>query len=245
MNEDLFFTYDGYKEVIKKISEKWILKSFESASGITQNENVAIIRHDVDFSIKSAYTLAQNELDMNVTSTYLFRVCSDTYNVCSRINRNMLVELSENGFEIGLHYDPQIYDNGLANIDNEVKILEDIIGKKISVVSFHNPSIKGEIPKVNNFISTYNPIFFNTDNYFSDSCKSFRGKSIDNFINEKHIGIVQFLFHPLHYNNRNKKYGDIFFDFIKDFAIDIDNEYSVNKTYAKEGNILINKMDKL
>ena len=59
----------------------------------------------------------------------------------------MLLEMANSGFEIGLHFDPTVYDNIPSNefkikVDMEANILEFITNQKVKSISLHNPSIR-------------------------------------------------------------------------------------------------------
>jgi hypothetical protein len=78
------------------------LRDFAGQPGI-------IMRHDVDLDIVPAYRLAQIEKDAGIRASFFFLMSSDTYNPASGTNRALLRDMAEEGFEIGLHFDPTIY----------------------------------------------------------------------------------------------------------------------------------------
>lgn len=58
-----------------------------------------------------AHRLAKVERESDICSTcYILTTCP-TYNVPDPANRNLLRELNDWGFEIGLHFDPTLYED--------------------------------------------------------------------------------------------------------------------------------------
>ena len=102
-----------------------------------------LLRHDIDFCPLRALRIAQIERKMNIKSTFFFLVNTDFYNLNSYENKNVLKEIVNLGHEIGLHFDASTLKK--INIINkvckaEVKVLENLIEKKIYIISFHRPA---------------------------------------------------------------------------------------------------------
>jgi len=151
-----------------------------------------ILRHDIDFDIRPSLAVADLEYNMGIRSTYYIQLSSPYYNPLSNDNTKFIHRLLNQNHEIGLHYDPTVYNRGFSS---ERNILEILIDDDVKSVSLHNPSIHGKYPTFENIINTYDWDAFSDDNYFSDSC--FKRQLDINKIEEKaQTGVVQLLLHP-------------------------------------------------
>lgn len=200
-----------------------------------------ILRHDIDFSVEKAYEMSKIENELDIKSTYFVLTTSDVYNINSKRNRKMLIDMDKNGFEIGLHFDPTIYGNihlekMHIEVQKEINIIENIVGNKVKTISLHNPSIHNSYPVFIGYKNSYSEEFFNTDLYISDSCKSFRGKDIYKFIEKGRNNLVQVLFHPIHFSEKRESYISSFNRIIKDKIESFDKSMHINKTYVAELN---------
>lgn len=193
----MIFKYSDYKEFLKycqSISKIVRLEDFDGS-------NCIILRHDVDIDVEAAYNLALLEKEVNVRSTFLFLTTSHTYNIFSSYNRKLIKEMSDMGFEIGLHFDPTVYHENLDYyVRKEAEILSLITGKEVKSVSIHNPSVHNIYPIFDGFVNSYDPKIFNDDCYISDSCMDFRGKNIFDFVKKSKEKPIQILLHPFHFS---------------------------------------------
>ncbi len=189
-----FFSYSGIKDFLKRAGEMYGVYSFRSWKG----GNGIILRHDIDFDLNAANRMADLEKELGITATYFIMTSSERYNACSRSNRDLIRRLARNGFEIGLHFDPQIYDGSPSmaeEVEREARLLESISGSKVESISLHNPSVRMEFPLFDGYRNAYDPSIFSSDNYLSDSCMDFRGKYPEVFISKAGSGPLQLLLH--------------------------------------------------
>jgi hypothetical protein len=201
------FTYEAYLQFLKKaINETKIL----SLLNLKDYETGLCIRHDVDYTVEKAYELSEYELSLGISTSYLFSL-SAPYNVLNRRNKFLLNKICSNGFDIGLHFDPTLHevtDKQLVEMMiHEKNILENIISKKVTTISLHNPSSSNYYPIFPNMVNAYDKQFF-PNNYFSDSCMDFRGKDIYDAIKLSKNKLVQLLLHPLHFSLQRETYKD-------------------------------------
>lgn len=197
-----------------------------------------ILRHDVDFDVKKAYDLSKIEKNNNIKSTYFFLVSSDMYNVMTVDNKSMIKEMIDEGFEIGLHFDPTVYMCNDEELNEKVKlessILEDITKQRVQAISLHNPSVHGKYPEFEGYKNAYSNNYFNDEIYISDSGRSFRGKDPFEFIQNGKSKLIQVLLHPIHFSYVDEKYiptfARIFADKIKQF----DRKMTIHKVYSDE-----------
>lgn len=227
------FKYDGLREFFLLMKSNFKVTSFRNWGG----GNGIILRHDVDFNLKSAYNLSLIEKECDINSTFFIMTTCDTYNPLSLKSRELLLKMANNGFEIGLHFDPIVYGNISENelkskVDEEAKILESIIDQEVKSISLHNPSITGQYPMFEGYINAYHKEFFSDESYMSDSCMDFRGKDLFEFISKAKEKPIQILLHPLHYTENGEDYIRIFTNFILDQTEAIDTNFRVNATYS-------------
>lgn len=241
----LKFDYVTYEDILynmKKINRIYKFNEVES-----KTKSGFILRHDVDFDIKKAYKLAEVEKGVDITSTFFILTTSEMYNIMSSDNRKMLMDMIQEGFEIGLHFDPIIYNNLTENklyekVKVESEIIESITGQRVDSISLHNPSIHGQYPMFNNYKNAYEEIYFNPELYISDSCKDFRGKEIFSFMENGRDNLIQVLFHPIHFSQYEENYTHSFSKIFRNKILDFHTKLLINKTYRNEGESIIDAL---
>ena len=234
---EIDFTYQCFRDIInhaKSISPIVTLKDRTSGGCI-------ILRHDVDFDIFLAYMLSRIEKDMGIRSSFFIMTTCNTYNPNAPENRKLLKEMAQDGFEIGLHFDPTVYEvtNEQAlksHVDAEVRLLEDIIGQKVTSVSLHNPSVTGKFPIFEGYENAYSKEIFSDEFYISDSCRKFRGKNPFKFLQNAREHPLQMVLHPIHWSEKGDNYIEIFSKHILRSIESIDSSFKVNLTYKESLN---------
>lgn len=202
-------------------------------------ENAILLRHDIDFDVDMAYKVAQIEVDVGVRSTFFFMTTCDAYNILSASNRKKIKEMSDLGFEIGLHFDPTLYDSeDISELEKHAKreseIIFDVTGREVKSLSLHNPSLHGMYPVFPSFINAYDLSFFDDAKYLSDSRLLFSGKNPYEFVRQVKDSVVQVLLHPIHYNEEDLGYPDILAKYILRKIDSLDALINVNSTYAEQ-----------
>jgi hypothetical protein len=207
-----------------------------------KHNNGILVRHDVDFSLDLAYEFSRYEKTYNINSTYYLLISSDAYNIFSQTSRNKILEMIEDGFEIGLHFDPSIYgdlnEQELINkMSIEIEIFERYFNYKIYSYSMHNPSISGVYIDYQNLINAYDSAIFTDDNYISDSSYSFRGKNPKSYLAKSEIQLMQFLTHPIHFfGDGTVKYEKQLNDILNSYYQKLDDVWIANKVYSSTKN---------
>jgi len=181
----------------------------------TKNKNVFLIRHDIDLDLIPALKIKKIEKECGVTSTFFIMVSNQSYNVMSEKSKKIINEISNLGFEIGLHFDPTIYGRRTKEelqdkVRFEASVLENITNKKIKSISLHKPSIHNNFYMFDDFVNTYDERIFSDEVYLSDSSMNFRGKNPFEFIENVKKQTIQVLLHPLHFNEKNIYYSTTF-----------------------------------
>lgn len=225
------FKYSKLKEFLKFANRQYLITPLGSWDG----SNAIILRHDIDLDIRAAHNLFQIEKEIGIRSSFFVLISGTSYNPLSHENRRLLREISTNGFEVGVHFDPDAYDgiddSGLKDkLDIEANILSNIIGEKVRSVSLHRPALCGDYPLFKGYYNTYDPQIFGKDRYLSDSMMKFT-QDIYEFSKKALSEPIQILLHPIHYTMEGFGYPDIFSRFIQDFCRNIDNTFNKNPTF--------------
>ena len=228
-----FFTYKNYKNFLKHMQNISKITTLANWSG----GNCIILRHDVDFDIKAAYNLSQIEKRYGIESTYFIRITGPYYNPLFKENRKMLGEMANDNFELGLHFDPTVYntkfdDDLKEKAEFEVKVLESITLHEVESISLHNPSVHGQYLLFDGYKNGYDTRIFSDDSYLSDSRMSFRGKDPYEFVKNAKNRPVQITLHPIHYSEDGGNYLDIFTDYFSDLINNFDKRLRINSTYS-------------
>lgn len=156
------------------------------------------LRHDIDYFLWPAETVAFIERELNIFST--FYILISTYDILSYKNRKLISDISNMGHEIGLHYDMSKYpsedEKCVKQFKFECEIIEQITQKPVKTATCHLPHKKN----TNIFDSiTINPFSVNYLKdmaYISDSARAWRDKTILScFMNDPPKQIV-FNMHP-------------------------------------------------
>ncbi len=231
---DNFLTLDEYKNIIKKANRVIMVKdAINTTDGL-------ILRHDVDESLDFAYELYKLEKEIGVKSTYYILLTSDLYNPFSFKNKKIIREMHQNGFEIGLHFDPIAYSNQkndflLQKFMDEIEIFEKYLEIKLYSYSMHQPSVTGTYIDYPKLINAYGSPIFDKNRYISDSSFSFRGKNIEEYIEKSKNQLIQLLIHPDHlFCDGKKDYGVCFSKLLNNYINAIDSTYQENRLYQTQ-----------
>ena len=227
------FTYTELERFLTHAKE---IAPVTSLRGASLRRGV-ILRHDVDFCLYPVHNLLKIEKKMGVTSTFFIMATSPTYNPNSHANRKIIREISESGFEIGLHFDPRIYGDMSHNelgkmVAAECGILSDIINAPVTSVSLHRPS--GNYPLFEGYNNAYSDKIFSKECYLSDSEMTFHGNDPHEFIERARRIPVQVLLHPEHWSENGDDYIWLLHKYIHSLTKDIDESLRTNSTYKKQ-----------
>lgn len=195
------FSPQGYKDLINLL--KRCNYSFDNYESWQNHEKTVILRHDIDVSISKAVKLSNLEKELEVTSTYFVLLRSNFYNPLSPDSIEALLQIIENGSEIGLHYDETLYDDELhvQHIQDEACLLSRILDKPITKVSMHRPSRStlNEFWEIPGMVNSYSKEFFSNFKYVSDSRCRWR-EPVMEIIKNGQYSKLHVLTHPNWYN---------------------------------------------
>ena len=193
------FTLNAYSELLIFIKERYTVVPLCEVNSF--DERFLILRHDIDASPEKAFEIAKMEHAIGLHSSFFALFSSNLYNLLEKENIGYLRQISRMGHEIGLHYDLEQYNYYKAPIEDtlrrEIKILENLVGKKVCSICRHNSSLYSEDPFIEfeDLLNAYNPRFFNDIFYMSDSCRAWNINSLRTLV-ENHPPKVQLLIHP-------------------------------------------------
>lgn len=216
------FTYAAYKNMISLLKEHGY--TFCNYLNYREYDKSVIIRHDVDRDPEKALAFSEMEREAGIATTYSVLITSNFYNVFSKKNRDILRKICENGHSIGLHFDETQYyhsdkDWWREAIDNEIMILEQCIGRKVTSVAMHRISKDALAAdwqiREGKVINSYGKEFVENHKYVSDSRRNWKEDVIDLIIKEQY-NRLHMLVHPFWYDVNEKSAKEVLRSFCKE-----------------------------
>ncbi len=197
------FTRDNFKKLIREAKKNYKFITYDEIE-LNKEKKIILLRHDVDFSVHSAFKLAQIEKEENVKATFFIWLQSKFYNPFEKEIFQKIKSIVEMGHPIGIHLDCEFHSlNNEEEIEKvlqfEKQTLENLFETSISVFSFHNPNaevLKNTNEKYLGLINTYSSYFRNNVFYCSDSNGYWRFHRLDDVIKEAKNDKLQILLHP-------------------------------------------------
>ena len=182
------FTERHYRKLLKIAKKKYDFEFFH-----TNNKSHHVLwRHDVDFSAHRALRLAEIEHELDVKSTFFFRIHGEFYNIFEQPTYKKIQKIISLGHEIGIHFEYFFYDNikSKSVLDQKLKfeknILEKTFNVKIKAFSFHNPEMKNALRinenKLVGMINTYGKSIKKKYHYCSDSMGYWRFERLEDVL---------------------------------------------------------------
>src|SRR3989338_1509368 len=218
MKESCSFKLEHYKYCLESAKRKGykfltLEEYIQNKSKVVRKEKIILMRHDIDHKLSLAMNFAEIEKSLGIQTTYFIRLHAD-YNPYRLENYKVIKNLTEMDHEVGLYYDA-----GFARLFNENAeqffkrdgvIFENIINKKISGISCHEPNnSKNEftisdknIAKFGLKYQAYSPIFVKDMKYISDSSARWREGCMCNFI-EKETPKLYITTHPIWWHKKS------------------------------------------
>jgi len=201
------FTEDNYRRLLRiaKLNYSFInVKDYR----LKDSGKVILNRHDIDVSVHRAAQLSVLEKEEDVVSVYFVYLHSFFYNAFEKDIVELLKDISGNGHEIGLHYEPWFYGIDSSKRDEfefylvyEKRILETLLGVEISSFSFHNPDRGGwttfDDETVCGLINMYSSYIKNNYSYCSDSDGHWRYRRLEDVLSDAKEQRLHILTHPV------------------------------------------------
>ena len=139
------------------------------------------------------------------------------------------------GHDIGLHFDAGLYNCDYNSLElackKELEKLENIINRKIEIVSFHRPAAQliGKKTKIANRFHTYMPELIRDIKYCSDSGGCWKYDDPEDLINNRSLKSIQLLTHPIWWTTpRNLTPGEKINHHFKFYSSEIKKEAAKN-----------------
>jgi len=212
------FVVQNYSMLLDVAKDRFPFILFDE---VEDNISFVLWRHDIDFSPHRAVALAKIENSKNLKATYFVWLHSPMYHFFEKEITDIFKKILDLGHDIGLHFDAGFYgllsENELEqNLIWEKQILENTVGKKINVFSYHDPGFAfpnysdysindlAELyphyfkSSIGGLINTYGKHFRETVSYCSDSNGYWRFRRLKDVLNspEDEIKFLQVLTHP-------------------------------------------------
>ena len=102
---------ENYKRLLKAFEDKGY--RFGRFDGLGP-DYTAVLRHDIDFSLKYALKVAEIEAARGFSAYYFILLTTNFYNAFSSQGRKILLRIKELGHELGVHFDPTVYNDILS-----------------------------------------------------------------------------------------------------------------------------------
>ena len=195
------FGLQKYGSILNRLYEEGFEFSTDWNAG--SSSKTILMRHDVDFSVEDAFSLARFENSINVNSTYFFMLSSNMYNLLSKRNRFLVNQIKEMNHKVSLHFDPTVY-SALNYFIEERGAFQSAFDVELDIVSIHRP---GKFLTDNNVDlfgtkQTYQDQFFKERKYISDSGGSDVSDQLDSYIRSEDIRPIHILIHPVWWVNK-------------------------------------------
>lgn len=200
MSED--FTIDRYGEILLLAKQRFRFATFGNSYS---KGRIALWRHDVDFSPQRALAVALLEAEAEVVATYFFQVSSRFYNLFEPEISLIVRKIAALGHHVGLHFDPETVEEDIhpdreSTLIFQANLLENIVNKKITVFSLHNPTtISGaafDEPFYGGLLNATHSRLREEFSYCSDSNGTWRFRSLESMVLDEKIERLYVLTHP-------------------------------------------------
>jgi hypothetical protein len=158
-----------------------------------------LLRHDIDFSIDDALEIAEAEAEMGISSTFFFMLTSNTYNIASKRNSDLIRKIADLGHEISIHFDPVVYSDIDLGFNQERAFFEDRFGVSVDVVSIHRPGpfLNDNNRQLPGCRHSYEDDFFRKMTYLSDSAGRDIRPTVINLVEAPPTLPLHLLIHPI------------------------------------------------
>ncbi len=174
------FTHTTYRSLIRSLRDAgYEPAAFAEAGSMLQaGKSFVLLRHDVDFDVQAAATLAEIDTDEQFPSTFFLLLRTLHYNLFSREASAAVRRILALGHRVGLHFDCANYpsDTSVADLSAacrlEAGILQEWFGVRIDAVSYHRPNplvLSGDPELSRPYPHTYLPLYTREVHYCSDS----------------------------------------------------------------------------
>jgi len=208
------FTLDHYREILARIRATHRTLSFGEAAplgeALLEIERFVLMRHDVEFSLDAALTMARADREAGVRSTFFVQIGSD-YNLFEAEGAAAVEEILSLGHDLGLHYDLGLLErSGGDPVDlarRSIDLIEGFFGAEIRAASPHMPMRSGRTLPIPGIVDAYDPLYFERIKYLSDSTQVWREGVVTSLLDE--YDQIQLLTHEYHWTEEGLGWDEL------------------------------------
>ena len=137
------FTEAAFRQVIRAAKLRYTFEDY----GTETDESHVLWRHDVDYSVHRALSLARIEAENDVRATYFFLLHSELYNLLELEVFRRAREIVALGHAVGVHFDAGFYggfdseDSLAVKLRAEIELFEQLFEQPVRVFSLHNTQV--------------------------------------------------------------------------------------------------------
>jgi hypothetical protein len=169
---------------------------------ILSGSRKVFLRHDIDVDLEYAIQVAEMESRLGIRAHYYLMLDSPFYNLLEELSFSHLKRLQMYSEFISLHMNvyrdsSQSLDQAHKQILRSVFVFEQLAGKRIQTISFHQPSKVAMRMELDSF-SLYNVYLLNQSQkvtYFSDTNQSLDILALQDVVRKG--GNIHLLIHPV------------------------------------------------
>ena len=211
---DLDFTLDHYREILARITSTHRTFSFGEAAplgeALLEVERFVLMRHDVEFSLDAALTLARADHDAGVRSTFFVQIGSD-YNLFEADGAEAVESILDLGHDLGFHYDLALLERSggdpVALASRAIELIESFFGTRIRAASPHMPMRSGRTLPIPGVVDAYDPLYFERIKYLSDSTQVWREGVVTSLL--ERYDRIQLLTHEYHWTEEGLGWDEL------------------------------------
>jgi len=194
------FGRNAYINLIARITDAGLSPSTNWAGELGEND--FFLRHDVDFSVSAALSIAKIEHSLGLQSTFFFLLSSNLYNLLSKTNSDQVREIRDLGHKISLHWDSTAHRDEQAFL-TEKQAFEEVFEVTIDIVSAHRPAefLRDNDRNLFGVPHTYQNRFFKEISYISDSAGTPVQTKVEHYLDSRNQNGLQLLLHPIWWIN--------------------------------------------
>ena len=197
---DVEFNLDGYRRLLKHLMSHYTFIDFEQCVA-GEPDPFIVLRHDIDYSLEKALTIAQIEAsELGIRSTYFVLQSSPHYTVLDQEAIRIIREIHQLGHTIGFHYDCSLFslaeDPGLL-LGHVIKAVENLCRVNVTCITCHDPGVTTKDLFIDHprYLNPYSATFRDNLLYVSDSLGTWREDTFEKLW-ELSAPKVQLLLHP-------------------------------------------------
>jgi len=197
---DIEFNLGGYRKLLRHLMSHYTFTDFTRCVA-GEPEPFIVLRHDVDYSLEKALTIAQIEAkELGIRSTYFVLHSSPHYTILGPEAVRIIREIHGLGHAIGFHYDCNLFN--LAGdperlLEQMIKVAENLCHIRVRCIACHNLGVTERDLFVDSprYLNPYSPMFRDDMLYISESLGVWRGDTLAKLWSLS-VPKIQLLLHP-------------------------------------------------